>query len=227
MTTSIRVLIADDHAIVREGIATLIESEPGMELVGEAGDGVQALQLARELKPDVLLLDIVMPGKSGLDVIEALGGADSSIPILVLTSYDDEDIVFPAIKAGATGYLLKNTSPLTLLRAIRDVHQGQPTMSPAIARKLMAHMQAPSDLPPTQEPLTDRELQVIELLAQGLTNVEIGERLFIETGTVRTHVSNILNKLHLANRTQAALYAVREGLAPLWPEVDDVSTEER
>jgi NarL family two-component system response regulator LiaR len=134
--------------------------------------------------------------------------------ILVLTSFSDDEMVFPAIKAGALGYLLKNTTPQTLLQAIRDVHQGRPSMSSDIATKLMLELQRPSALPPTEEPLTEREMDVLRLVAQGLTNQEIAENLVIGVGTVRTHVSNILAKLHLANRTQAALYALREGLTP-------------
>jgi NarL family two-component system response regulator LiaR len=215
MTNTIRILIADDHAVVREGLRTLIGTEPGMEVVGEAKDGVEAVQMARDLRPDVILLDMVMPRKDGLDVISEVKREDPGAHILVLTSFSDDDKVFPAIKAGALGYLLKNTIPQQLLRAIRDVQRGEPTMSPAIASKLMRELQRSSDLPPTEEPLTERELDVLRLVAQGLSNQEIAETLFIGEGTVRTHVSNILSKLHLANRTQAALYALREGLAPL------------
>jgi NarL family two-component system response regulator LiaR len=215
MTNTIRILIADDHAVVREGLRTLIGTEPGMEVVGEAKDGVEAVQMARDLRPDVILLDMVMPRKDGLDVISEVKREDPGAHILVLTSFSDDDKVFPAIKAGALGYLLKNTIPQQLLRAIRDVQRGEPTMSPAIANKLMRELQRSSDLPPTEEPLTERELDVLRLVAQGLSNQEIAETLFIGEGTVRTHVSNILSKLHLANRTQVALYALREGLAPL------------
>lgn len=186
-----------------------------MELVGEAEDGEQAITLASELKPDVMLLDMVMPGKGGLEVIAAIRQEETPIRILVLTSFSDDEMVFPAIKIGADGYLLKNTPPRVLLQAIRDVHAGYPSMSPSIAAKLMREIQRPPDLPPTQEPLTVREVDVLRLLAQGFSNGEIAEKLVVTEGTVRTHVSNILSKLHLANRTQAALYALREGLASL------------
>jgi NarL family two-component system response regulator LiaR len=215
MSENIRVLIADDHAVVREGLRTLIGTEPGMEVVGEAEDGIEAVRKASSLQPDVILLDMVMPHKDGLEAIIEIVAENQGVHILVLTSFSHDDKVFPAIKAGALGYLLKNASPQALLDAIRDVHRGEPAMSPDIARKLMLEMQRSSDLPLTEEPLTDRELDVLLLIAQGLTNQEIAGRLVISTGTVRTHVSNILAKLHLANRTQAALYALREGLAPL------------
>jgi two-component system, NarL family, response regulator LiaR len=210
----IRILITDDHAIVREGLRTLISTEPGMQVVGEAMDGVEAVQKACNLKPDVILLDMVMPRMHGLEAIHEIKRECPEAHILVLTSYSDDEMVFPAIKAGALGYLLKNTAPERLLQAIRDVHQGIPSMSPDIAAKLMLELQRPSDLPPTEEPLTEREVDVLRLVAQGFTNQEIAERLVIGVGTVRTHVSNILGKLHLANRTQAALYALREGLTP-------------
>jgi len=214
-TDCIRILIADDHAVVREGLRALIDTEPGMELVDEAEDGVEAVLMARSLQPDVILLDLVMPRMDGIEAIGQIMRNDPEARILVLTSFAEEEKVFSAIKAGALGYLLKNASPRRLLGAIRDVHQGEPSMSPDIAIKLMRELQRSSDLPPTQEPLTERELDVLKLVAQGLSNQEIAETLFIGERTVRTHVSNILDKLHLANRTQAALYALREGLASL------------
>jgi NarL family two-component system response regulator LiaR len=212
---TIRILITDDHAVVREGLRTLIGTEPGMEVVGEAEDGMEAVQKACDLEPDVILLDMVMPRMGGLETIHEIKNQCPEAQILVLTSFSDDETVFPAIKAGALGYLLKNTTPDRLLNAIRDVHQGKPSMSSDIANKLMRELQRTSDLPPTEEPLTEREMDVLRLVAQGLTNQEIAEKLVIGEGTVRTHVSNILSKLHLANRTQAALYALREGYAPL------------
>jgi NarL family two-component system response regulator LiaR len=215
MSEEIRVLAADDHAVVREGLRALIDTEAGMILVGEATDGAEAVRKARALEPDVVLLDLVMPRKSGLEAIGEIKQALPSTRILVLTSFAEDDKVFPAIKAGAHGYLLKDTSPSQLLRAIRDVHRGEPSMHPTIARKLMRELQRSSELPPTEDPLTAREAEVLSLVAQGLTNQEIADRLFVSERTVRTHVSNILSKLHLANRTQAALYALRRGLASL------------
>lgn len=211
----IRILLVDDHAIVREGLRTLIGTEPGMEVIGEAEDGLEAIEKAQALNPDVILLDMVMPHKDGLEVIVALKEMGSQARILVLTSFSYDDKVFPAIKAGAMGYLLKNTAPNVLLNAIREVYRGEPSMSPDIASKLMRELQGSSDLPPTPDPLTAREVEVLRLIAHGLTNSDIAETLVVGEGTVRTHVSNILSKLHLANRTQAALYALREGLASL------------
>jgi len=215
MSEQINILITDDHAVVREGLRTLIETESGMSVVGEAADGREAVQQALALKPDVILLDMVMPNSDGLSAITAIKKEQPDAKILVLTSFADDDKVFPAIKAGALGYLLKNSSPQRLLRAIRDVYQGEPSMSPDVAKKLMLEMQRPAELPPTEDPLTEREVDVLRLIAQGLTNQEIAAKLVIGEGTVRTHVSNILTKLHLANRTQAALYALREGFASL------------
>jgi NarL family two-component system response regulator LiaR len=215
MSEAIRILIADDHGVVREGLRVLIRMEPGMEMAGEAEDGEQAVSLVRTLKPDILLLDMVMPGKCGLEVIEEVKREETPVRILVLTSFSDDELVFPAIKSGADGYLLKNTPPKALLQAIRDVHAGTPSMSPSIAAKLMRELQRPPDLPLTEEPLTGREVDVLRLLAQGYSNGEIAGQLVIAEGTVRTHVSNILSKLHLANRTQAALYALREGFISL------------
>lgn len=211
----IRILVADDHAVVREGLKALIETEPNMELVGEAADGAQTLQLARALRPDVVLLDLVMPTMDGIEAIQEMRRLGLDCRVLVVTSFAEDDKVFPAIKAGALGYLLKDASPRQLLQAIRDVHDGEPTMHPTVARKLMRELQRPPKLPPTEDPLTERELEILRLVAQGLSNQAIADRLVVSERTVRTHVSNILAKLHLANRTQAALYALREGLAGL------------
>ena len=217
MTENIRILIADDHAIVREGQRALIDTEPGLELVGEAADGFEAVQMARSLQPDVIMIDLIMPRMGGIEAIEEIKVENPEVSILVLTSFAEDEKVFSAIKAGALGYRLKDASPQELLTAIREVHRGEPSMDPAVAQKLMRELQRSSDLPPTEEPLTEREVEVLKLVAQGQPNQEIAETLVISERTVRTHVSNILNKLHLANRTQAALYALREGLADLEP----------
>jgi NarL family two-component system response regulator LiaR len=213
--SAIRVLIADDHPIVRDGLRLLIASEPGMELVGEAANGAEAVTKAMLLKPDVILMDLVMPIKNGIEAISEIKSADPNVSILVLTSFAEEDKVFPAIRAGALGYLLKDSLPNQLLQAIYDVHRGEASLHPSIALQLIREINQPSDLPPAKDPLTESELEVLRLLAQGLTNQEIADRLVRSEWTIRTHVRNILGKLHLANRTQAALYALRKGLAGL------------
>lgn len=215
MDETIRILIADDHAIVREGLRALIATEPGLELVAEAADGVEAVDKVRALKPDVILLDMMMPRKDGLGAIQEIVTDFPEARILVLTSFAEDEKVFPAIKAGALGYLLKDSSPQELLQAIRSVYRGEASLHPTIARKLMRELNQPPRLPPTTDPLTEREVEVLKQVAQGLSNDEIAEKLVVSERTVRTHVSHILDKLHLANRTQMALYAVREGIARL------------
>lgn len=214
-TDTISVLIVDDHAIVREGLRALIATEPGIDVAGEAGDGDEAVRKVDALAPDVILMDLLMPRKGGIAAIEEIKGEHPDAKILVLTSFAEDDKVFPAIKAGALGYLLKDSSPDELLASIRDVYRGEASLHPAIARKLIRELNRPNDLPSTEDPLTVREVEVLGLVAKGLSNQEIAERLIVSERTVRTHVSNILDKLHLANRTQAALYALREGLAKL------------
>jgi NarL family two-component system response regulator LiaR len=209
----IRILIADDYPLVRDSLRALIETEPGMEVVGEAADGIEAVFKTRSLHPDVILLDLVMPRQDGIEAIGQIKRENPEARILVLTSFAEDDKVFPAIKTGAQGYLLKDSSPQQLLEAIRDVYRGQSSLHPTIARRLINELQQPPDLPPTKEPLSEREMEILRLVARGLTNQEIAEELVISERTVRTHVSHILEKLHLANRTQAALYAHREGLA--------------
>jgi NarL family two-component system response regulator LiaR len=211
----IRVLIVDDHAIVRKGIRALLEQVEHIEVVGEASDGQEAVTQAESLQPDVILMDLAMPRMDGITAIRQITADQPAARILVLTSFAGDDQVFPAIKAGALGYLLKDSEPEDLLAAIESVHRGEPSLSPVIAQKVLSELRQPPDYPPTPDPLTDREVEVIGLVAKGLGNQEIAERLVVTEATVRAHVSNILSKLHLANRTQAALYALREGLASL------------
>ncbi len=220
MSETIGLLIADDHAIVREGMNHLIDGHPDLEIVAEAADGAEAVLLAKRHKPDVILMDLVMPRMDGIAAIKAIRRDDPAARILVLTSFADDDKVFAAIKAGALGYLLKDSSPLTLIQAIHDVYRGNASLHPTIARKLIQEINQPPAMPPTEEPLTEREVEILKLVAQGLTNQDIAEQLTISPRTVGAHVGHILDKLHLANRTQAALYALRKGLADL-DEADD------
>ena len=215
MPKTIRILICDDHAVVRRGLRSLVGVKPEMELIGEAVDGEEAVTMAKKLKPDVIIMDLVMPRKDGVTAIAEIKKKNHDARILVLTSFSDDKNVFSAIKAGASGYLLKDSSPEDLLQAIDDVYQGKSSLHPVIAQKVIHEMHQPSDLPPTDDPLSEREVEVLRNVAQGMSNQEIAQTLKIKEGTVRIHVGNILNKLQLANRTQATLYALREGLAEL------------
>lgn len=223
MENTIRILICDDHSVVREGLRALIATEPDMEIVGEAADGEKAVIAFQALKPDVTLLDMVMPRMDGLAAIRAIKSEFPNARILVLTSFAEDDMVFPAIKSGALGYLLKDSSPEELIRAIRDVNRGEASLHPSIARRLIMELSQPTTLPPTPEPLSERELDVLKLVAKGYSNDEIADTLVVSERTARGHVSSILGKLHLANRTQAALYALREGIASL--DLDDNSDD--
>ena len=210
----IRVLIVDDHTIVRKGIRALLAEIEDIAVVGEASDGVEAVAQAETLTPDVILMDLLMPQMDGIEATRQITSRQPGVRVLVLTSFVADDKVFPAIKAGALGYLLKDSAPQDLVQAIRQVHRGESSLHPTIARKLLEEMAHPSASRSTPDPLSERELEVLQLLAQGLSNREIAEKLIVSETTARTHVSNILGKLHLASRTQAALYALREGLAP-------------
>jgi len=211
----IKILIVDDHAVVRKGIRALLATETDIEVIGEAKDGSQAVQLYDDLKPDLLLLDLLMPKMSGVEVIESLKKIYPDARILVLTSFAADDQVFPAIKAGALGYLLKDSDPEDLVKAIHQVYQGESFLSPTVARKVLEEVFQPTEKPLSPDPLTKREIEVLQVVAKGKSNREIAEVLNISETTVRTHVSNILAKLHLASRTEAALYALKEGVAKL------------
>ena len=212
---SIKVLVVDDHAIIRKGIRAMLDLVPDIELVGEAENGAQAVKLEQELAPDVILMDLMMPEMDGIAAIKEIKKQRPKARILVLTNFAGEDMIFPAIKAGAVGYHLKDSSPEALIEAIRQVSEGVASLHPSIAKKVLDELHNSDRQKLSEEPLTQRELDVLRRIAQGRENKEIADDLVISEATVRTHVSNILGKLHLASRTQAALYALREGLVSL------------
>ena len=185
------------------------------EVVGEAADGQEAIVKADRLHPDVILMDLAMPRMDGIEATRRIRASQPASRVLVMTSFATDDKVLPAIKAGAQGYLLKESAPEDLVQAIHQIQSGESSLHPVIARKVLQEIAHPPDRPPTTDPLTAREVEVLSLLAQGLSNQDIAEKLHIGDPTVRTHVSNIMSKLYLANRVQAALYALREGLASL------------
>ncbi len=211
----IRVLIVDDHTIVRKGIKALLAETSDIQVVGEASNGLDATQLSRQLEPDVILMDLLMPKLDGIEATRQITAQQPRTHVLVLTSFVGDDKIFPAIKAGAFGYLLKNSEPSELIHSIRMVHRGEPSMPPMIARKIMQEIQEQPAVKPYPEALTPREVEVLQLLAKGLSNEEIAARLVISEVTVRTHISHLLAKLHLASRVQATLYALREGISSL------------
>lgn len=208
----IRVLIADDHPIVRQGLEIMINSQPDLTLAGQAADGDEAIKLIRELEPDVVVMDLKMPVKNGLSAIEEIKKSGSDIPVLVLTSYPDDEMVISAIQLGAKGVMLKESPPEQLLNAIRDVVHRKSILHPLVTQKLMESIRQSAVSTAAGDALTNRETDVLKCLAQGLSNREIATRLSISTRTVTTHVRNILDKLELENRTQAALYAVEHGI---------------
>jgi len=212
MTEKIRVVIADDHAIVRQGLEVLINTQPDMELIAQAQDGEEVVRMARETRPDVIVMDLMMPVKDGLTAIEEINQLDLEAQILVLTSFPEDEMVISAIKAGATGILLKDSLPDKLLNAIRTVSHGESILHPTVSRKLMEKVRQPSETASLEDLLTQRELDVLRLLTKGFTNGQIALNLNVSIRTVTTHIRNILDKLHLQNRTQAALYAVEHGI---------------
>jgi two-component system, NarL family, response regulator LiaR len=208
----IRVVIVEDQALIREGLAAILSTQDDIDVVGQAGDGVEAVEIVESTRPDVILLDLVMPRQDGLTTIPIIKEKLPQAHILVLTSFADNDHVYQAIKSGAEGYMLKDATHVQLLQSIRDVAQGQATLYPSIAMRVIREMNSPADMLYATDPLTPRELDTLRLISTGLSNQEIAKKLFVQERTVAKYVSNILEKLHLANRTQAALYAHRKGL---------------
>jgi two-component system, NarL family, response regulator LiaR len=224
MSQMIRVLIVDDHTIVRKGIRALLAEIADLEVVGEAADGQEAIVQADRLHPDVILMDLAMPRMDGIEATRQIKTRQPESRVLVMTSFATDEKVLPAIKAGALGYLLKESAPADLIEAIHQIQRGESSLHPVIARKVLREIAHPSELPltaPTTDPLTERENEVLLLVAQGLSNQDIAEKLYITPATVRSHVSSIMSKLYLANRVQATLYALREGLVSLDVDPDE------
>jgi NarL family two-component system response regulator LiaR len=210
---TIRVLIVDDHAIVRKGVIALLDQVENIDVIGEASNGKEAVDQVEKLAPDVILMDLEMPVMDGVEAIEQIISQQEQARIVALTSFATDDKVFPAIKNGALGYILKDSEPDKLIDAIQKVYHGEPSLDPSIARKVLNEISRPTKQPASPDPLTEREIEVLRLVASGLSNQEIADKLSVAEVTVRTHVSHILGKLHLANRVQATLYALKEDLA--------------
>jgi NarL family two-component system response regulator LiaR len=211
----IRVLVVDDQTIVRKGIRALLAQVKGITVVGEAKNGREAVAQAEALVPDVTLMDLAMPVMDGIEAICQITERQPEARILVLTSFTSDDKVFPAIKAGALGYLLKDSEPADLIRAIEQVRRGEPSLDPTIAIQVLQELRRPTRQTRPPNALTPREVEVLRLVAKGMTNRDISEQLVTTEATVKTHVSSILSKLHLANRVQATLYALQEGVSSL------------
>ena len=218
----IRILIADDHAVVREGTRRILEQEPDMEVVGEAGDGEEAVNLATSLKPDVAIVDVSMPKMDGIEATRRIKAACPSINVLILSAYDDDQFIFSLLEAGAAGYLLKSIRSRELLDAIRAVYSGESVLHPSIARKVLNRFVSTSERPTeSKEPLgvlSDREMEVLKLAAKGFSNQDIAEKLYLSIRTVQGHLGHIFNKLQVGSRTEAVVRALKEG----WVTLDDV-----
>lgn len=219
-SASIRVLIVDDHQVVRRGLRTFLELHDDIDVVGEAGDGLEGVDLAARLAPDVVLMDIVMPRLDGIEATRRIKEQSAAVGVIALTSFAGDDQVLPALEAGASSYLLKDVSPEELVEAIRALHRGEPRLHPDALRKVMQAAMGPRageaparPSPPPPGDLTERELEVVALVAQGLSNREIAETFVLSEKTVKTHVGHILAKLCLKDRTQLAIFALKNGLA--------------
>lgn len=217
MTNKIKLIIVDDHAVVRQGLKGFLELTEEFEVVGEGNNGLEALSLAQELKPDVILMDLMMPEMDGIEATRRIILADENAKILILSSFGDENNVVPALQAGAKGYVLKDISPDELAKALHQTAKGKSQLHPDIASKLISHVQKDNEEDEAKkqiEMLTPRETEILREIGRGLSNKEIATKLTISHLTVKTHVSNLLSKLHLADRTQAAIFAVRHGVVP-------------
>ena len=215
MTSEINVLIVDDHGIVRQGLRKYLDLHENITIVGEAENGFDALEKVNQFTPDIVLMDLVMPEMDGIEATQKIIATHPDIKVIVLTSFTEDDKVFSAIKAGAVGYLLKDISPPDLAKAIQAVHSGETHLHPDITKKLMNQFVNPkSEAEITPEDLTPREMEVLQLVAQGLSNKELAEELTISEKTVKTHLSSIYSKLNLSDRTQAAIYALKHDLVP-------------
>jgi len=220
----IRVLLADDHVLVRQGTRELLEQEEDIEVVGEAGDGEEAVRLAIIQRPDVAVMDIAMPRLNGIEATKQIKARYSSVAVLVLTAYDDDPYIFALLEAGAAGYLLKDVRADELIKAVRSVHAGESVLHPAVARKVINRFAQPADkraAESTLDELTERELEVLGLAAKGMTNREIAQELFISVRTVQVHLSNVFGKMGVGSRTEAVLLALRKG----WITLDDTLRE--
>ncbi|OGO46759.1 MAG: hypothetical protein A2W37_11080 [Chloroflexi bacterium RBG_16_63_12] len=210
----IRVILADDHAVVRQGIRQFLETGSNIAVVAEASDGLEAVQLIREHRPDVAVLDIQMPGQSGIEVTRTLRAERFPVGILILTAFDDEPYIRAVLQAGANGYVLKTADAQEIVEAVQAVNEGKSALDPTIARKLLSQLARPEAVMTSVEPLTERELEVLRLAAKGYTNKAIGAQLSISDRTVQGHLAKIYDKLHSASRTEAVMRGVTLGLIP-------------
>ncbi|MCL4371175.1 MAG: response regulator transcription factor [Chloroflexi bacterium] len=220
--SKIRVLLADDHAVVREGTRQLLEREPDLEVAGEAADGLEAVELAKRVRPDVAIIDIAMPNMNGIEATKHIKTDNPATAVLILTAYDDDQYIFALLEAGAAGYLLKNVHGRELIDAVRAVHGGESVLHPRVARKVLdrfATAKGKAKLATTPEQLSDREMEVLRLAARGLSNKDIARELVLSVRTVQAHLGNIFNKMGVGSRTEAVIYGLKEG----WLTLDDVA----